>query len=185
MQLGLFPLPLFLLPGGITKLRIFEPRYVRLVKESMANNQGFVLAMKEGDELCPYGTHVDIIDFETLPDGLLGITIRGTSRVKISSPFQQKDGLWVADVDVMENWQETPEEPGFIGEALASLFEAHPEHASQYSDDRHFDSMLWVCQRWLEVLPLANNQRQWFIAQHNLDDAKRFITLLLKEENPS
>ncbi len=71
MQLGLFPLPLFLLPGGITKLRIFEPRYVRLVKESMANNQGFVLAMKEGDELCPYGTHVDIIDFETLPMGYL------------------------------------------------------------------------------------------------------------------
>ncbi len=91
----------------------------------------------------------------------------------------------MADIDIMENWQEEPEEPGFIGEALASLFEAHPEHASQYNDDRHFDSMLWVCQRWLEVLPLANNQRQWFIAQHNLDDAKRFIKLLLKEENPS
>lgn len=182
MRLGLFPLPLFLLPGGITKLRIFEPRYVRLVKESMATDSGFVLAMKDGDAICRFGTHVKIVDFETLPDGLLGITIRGTARVGLSNIGQEEDGLWVADTDILPAWQEQSE-AGMLGEALENLFEAHPEHAAQYNNEKHFDDMLWVCQRWLEVLPLANSQRQWFLAQQDLAEAKQFISLLLTDEN--
>ncbi|WP_325892487.1 LON peptidase substrate-binding domain-containing protein [Grimontia sp. NTOU-MAR1] len=181
MQLGLFPLPLFLLPGGVTKLRIFEPRYVRLVKESMANDSGFVLAMKDGDAICRFGTHVKIVDFETLPDGLLGVTIRGISRVKLANIGQEEDGLWISDTEVLPDWNEN-EGAGDLGTALENLFEAHPEHASQYNSEHRFDDMLWVCQRWLEILPLANNQRQWFLAQHDLQEAKQFISLLLSEE---
>ncbi|MDD1794579.1 LON peptidase substrate-binding domain-containing protein [Enterovibrio makurazakiensis] len=183
MQLGLFPLPLFLLPEGVSRLRIFEPRYVRLVKESMKDNQGFVLAMKEGDSLCSFGTHVKIIDFETLPDGLLGVTIKGIKRVKLSNIGQEADGLWVADAEALPTWEASREHPDFLGDALLALFEAHPEHAAQYGSERHFDDLNWVCQRWLEVLPLANNQRQWFIAQTDLEEAKQFISVLLKEEN--
>ncbi len=182
MQLGLFPLPLFLLPGGITKLRIFEPRYVRLVKESMAEQKGFVLAMKEGDAICTYGTHVQIIDFETLPDGLLGVTIKGLSRVKLSHIDQEDDGLWIGSTETLPDWSKSNATPGLLSEALEALFKAHPEHASQYSDELHFSDVNWVCQRWLEVLPLANNQRQWFIAQKDAEDAKQFITVLLTEE---
>ncbi|MEZ8144229.1 LON peptidase substrate-binding domain-containing protein [Enterovibrio sp. FF113] len=183
MQLGLFPLPLFLLPGGVTQLRIFEPRYVRLVKESMADNRGFILAMKEGDAVCTFGTHVSIIDFETLPDGLLGVTIKGMARLKLSDIVQEKDGLWVGEAESLPDWRSSQHQPGFLGEALAALFDAHPEHANQYSEDRHFDDLNWVCQRWLEVLPLANNQKQWFIAQNDLEEAKQFIDVLLNEEN--
>ncbi|KKD59704.1 ATP-dependent protease [Grimontia sp. AD028] len=181
MHLGLFPLPLFLLPGGVTKLRIFEPRYVRLVKESMASDSGFVLAMKDGDAICRFGTHVKIVDFETLSDGLLGITIRGISRVALDNIGQEEDGLWIGDAEALENWDEI-EGAGLLGEALENVFEAHPEHASQYHDEQHFDDMLWVCQRWLEILPLANNQRQWFLSQKDLEEAKQFISLLLTEE---
>ena len=31
IELPLFPLSIFLLPGGITRLRIFEPRYLKMV----------------------------------------------------------------------------------------------------------------------------------------------------------
>ncbi|MCC4797247.1 ATP-dependent protease [Enterovibrio norvegicus] len=182
MQLGLFPLPLFLLPGGITKLRIFEPRYVRLVKESMAEQKGFVLAMKEGDAICTYGTHVQIIDFETLPDGLLGITIKGLSRVKLSHIDKENDGLWVGHTEALPDWPPSNADTGLLGEALKALFKTHPEHASQYEEVLCFNDVNWVCQRWLEVLPLANNQRQWFIAQHDAEDAMQFITVLLTEE---
>lgn len=89
----------------------------------------------------------------------------------------------MASVECMPDWPEKEEDAGFVGDALAALFEAHPEHASQYARDQHFDNMLWVCQRWLEILPLANSQRQWFIAQPDMADAKQFITLLLSEEN--
>ncbi|MGL4715609.1 MAG: LON peptidase substrate-binding domain-containing protein, partial [Aeromonas sp.] len=34
MQLALFPLSAHLLPGGIMPLRIFEPRYQRMIAEA-------------------------------------------------------------------------------------------------------------------------------------------------------
>ncbi|MCE9679476.1 hypothetical protein LZP69_09915 [Shewanella sp. AS1] len=35
LELAVFPLPLFILPGGIQRLRIFEPRYLAMVAEAM------------------------------------------------------------------------------------------------------------------------------------------------------
>ncbi len=182
MLYGLFPLPIFLLPGGITKLRIFEPRYIRLVKESLANQNGFVLAMMEGETVCPYGTLVDIIDFETLEDGLLGITICGRHRVRMTSPKQQDDKLWVSEIETLSDWAEEKNsgDSEDIADGLRQVFTAYPNHGKQY-ESTHFDSLTWVCQRWLEVLPLANNQRQWFIAQNSVTEAKEFIRHLINK----
>ncbi|WP_434355272.1 LON peptidase substrate-binding domain-containing protein [Parasalinivibrio latis] len=180
MLYGLFPLPIFLLPGGITKLRIFEPRYIRLVKESLASQSRFVLAMTEGETICSYGTLVDIIDFETLEDGLLGITIQGRHRVRITSASQQSDKLWVSGLDILSDWAEEKSTGDCedITNGLRQVFTAYPNHGHQY-EATHFDSITWVCQRWLEVLPLANNQRQWFIAQNSVAEAKDFIRHLI------
>ncbi|MFD2180353.1 LON peptidase substrate-binding domain-containing protein [Veronia pacifica] len=183
MRLGLFPLPLFLLPGGVTKLRIFEPRYVRLVKEAMHSGNGFVLSMKDGDAICRFGTLVDIIDFEQLPDGLLGITIRGKSRAKIFNVAQEDDKLWVGDVEALGDWPADFESlPDRVTNALKSIFDQHPQHAAQYDDEpADFSDSVWVCQRWLEVLPLENSQKQWFISQDNAEEAKSFIIHLLSD----
>ena len=68
------------------KLRVFEPRYKRLVAESLKSGEGFGLCMLEedGKTIQPIGTLVHIIDFETLPDGLLGISIPGSKRFKLN-----------------------------------------------------------------------------------------------------
>ncbi|WP_332308911.1 LON peptidase substrate-binding domain-containing protein [Enterovibrio coralii] len=156
------------------------------MKESMADNRGFVLAMKDGDAICAYGTLVHIVDFETLPDGLLGITIKGASRVQITDVTQQdSDGLWKGDVSFLPEWPASTENAGVLGQALEALFESHPEHAAQYNQTLDIDNLSWVCQRWLEILPLGNQQRQWFMAQSDLDEAKNFISMLLIEENNS
>lgn len=83
-QLPIFPLTSQVLPEGRMKLRIFEPRYIRLVKDSLQNDAEFVIAMfdndkspSEEDYIRPYGTSVKIIDFEPRDDGLLGITVEG------------------------------------------------------------------------------------------------------------
>ncbi|RXJ70374.1 ATP-dependent protease [Veronia nyctiphanis] len=183
MHLGLFPLPLFLLPGGITKLRIFEPRYVRLVKETMQSGNGFVLAMKDGDAICRFGTLVDIVDFEQLPDGLLGITIKGRCRVKITNIGQEEDNLWVGDISSLSDWPSVAHNlPENVTDALKNVFDKYPEHAAQYNTGKiDFSDTVWVCQRWLEVLPLENSQKQWFISQDNADEARSFIIHLLSE----
>ncbi|WP_025740460.1 LON peptidase substrate-binding domain-containing protein [Salinivibrio socompensis] len=184
----LFPLPLFLLPGGIAKLRIFEPRYLRLVRECSANQEGFVLAMMQGKRLYRYGTLVDIVDFETLPDGLLGITIAGRQRVEIQSTEQEADKLWLGDIQALNDWphdefidHEESEEKVRIAAGLKHVFAAHPDHAEQY-EAPYFEDLTWSCQRWLEILPLSNAQKQWFIAQESADEAKQFISQLLEQE---
>lgn len=184
----LFPLPLFLLPGGIAKLRIFEPRYLRLVRECSANQEGFVLAMMQGKRLYRYGTLVDIIDFETLPDGLLGITIAGRQRVKIQSTEQEADKLWMGEIQALNDWphdefidHNESENKVRIAAGLKNVFAAHPDHAEQY-EAPHFEDLTWSCQRWLEILPLSNAQKQWFIAQESAEEAKQFISQLLDQE---
>ncbi|WP_025674421.1 LON peptidase substrate-binding domain-containing protein [Salinivibrio socompensis] len=179
---------MFLLPGGIAKLRIFEPRYLRLVRECSANQEGFVLAMMQGKRLYRYGTLVDIVDFETLPDGLLGITIAGRQRVEIQSTEQEADKLWLGDIQALNDWphdefidHEESEEKVRIAAGLKHVFAAHPDHAEQY-EAPYFEDLTWSCQRWLEILPLSNAQKQWFIAQESADEAKQFISQLLEQE---
>lgn len=42
-DIPLFPLSAHLLPGGRMSLRIFEPRYTRMIKQACATDSGFVL----------------------------------------------------------------------------------------------------------------------------------------------
>ena len=84
ITLPLFPLSAHILPQGRMALRIFEPRYVRMVKNACATQTGFGVCMlnakgdKERNEhIHVVGTHVKVIDFDMLDDGLLGITVEG------------------------------------------------------------------------------------------------------------
>ena len=176
MQLPLFPLQLYLLPGGITKLRIFEPRYIRLVKLAMASGEGFGICMKDDDELCHFGTRVIITDFERLPDDILGITIKGIEKFVINNHWREKDELRFGDVTLMKNW--SPTKIKFadrdISNSLRALFEEYPEHAANYPIPDYND-MTWVCQRWLEILPLEINQKQWFMSRNDHRAALSFL----------
>ena len=52
MELPLFPLQAVLLPGARLALRIFEPRYVDLVRDCARDGSGFgVCAIAEGSEV--------------------------------------------------------------------------------------------------------------------------------------
>ena len=83
-NLPVFPLGLVALPGTIHNLQIFESRYINMVKDCMENNHGFVIVFKKqlpsGDyEISKKGSYVEIIDFNNLPNGLLGICLLYTS----------------------------------------------------------------------------------------------------------
>lgn len=100
------------------KLRIFEQRYLNLVRRSMAQNTGFgVVPILEGREVgkpprfLNFGTMVKIVDFNQQPDGLLGITIEGVSRFKVLSSAVEDDGLVVANVDPVEQEEHGAPEP--------------------------------------------------------------------------
>lgn len=90
--LPLFPLHTVLWPEGLLPLRIFEPRYVTLVRDSMRDGRGFgVVPIKHGGEAGepaePHavGTCATIVDFDQGADGLLHILVKGSYRFRLLS----------------------------------------------------------------------------------------------------
>jgi Lon protease-like protein len=92
-----FPIGIVVLPGTIQSLQIFEPRYLAMVKKCMSTDSGFVITLSKnndnGDSFLSQGTYVEIIDFNQLPNGLLGITVKGSQKVSIKSVEQDESGL--------------------------------------------------------------------------------------------
>jgi Lon protease-like protein len=166
-SLAVFPLPVFLLPKGRTRLRIFEPRYVRMVKESIGD-KGFVLTPLDKNaeySASSWGAWVKIIDFETLPDGMLGITIEAETLVTLSDFYYEQDKLLNAHFQLQPHWHGI--EQGMIdSESLddikhnyRALLQQQKALADLYPDQR-IEELVWLIARWLEILPLDNKMRE-------------------------
>jgi Lon protease-like protein len=163
----LFPLNTVLFPGGPLRLRIFEPRYVDMVGRCMREGSSFGVAMIiEGVEAggpattATIGTSARIVDFEKLPDGLLGITAIGERRFRVLSVAQQPDGLNVADVEWLDVEPSLPVPPNF--EPFVTLLQhALPELAPLYDfSPVSYDDASWVGARLVELLPLPPAEKQ-------------------------
>ncbi|WP_159655146.1 LON peptidase substrate-binding domain-containing protein [Vibrio atypicus] len=164
-EIMLFPLSSIVLPEGKMRLRIFEARYKRLVVEAMKNDGEFGICLFEkplnvGDsELSSVGTLVKIVDFERLEDGLLGITVTGIKRFTLSRVRVEHDGLRVAKVVWLPNWEMKVfnKESEVLSLQLQRVYQQFPQLNELYGQ-KFFDDASWVSQRWLEILPLSNKQ---------------------------
>jgi len=112
-DIPLFPLGSVILPGGRIPMQLFEPRYLDMLTRCMKQQSGFVVVLlSRGNEtggpaqFHDVGTCVDIVDFQQLDNGLLGITVEGDCKVRVLRNWQQADGLHVGDVERL------PPEPG-------------------------------------------------------------------------
>lgn len=161
-RLALFPLPLVLHPKGRLPLRIFEARYLRMVGECGRTGRPFVVvADLGGGRLARVGCTARIVDFDTLPDGLLGIRVVGEERVRITAPRADPDGLLRAPVF---SW---PRPPGGAVPAehgalvtLLRMVAGLPMQPLGLPDDRDYDDAHWVADRLAELLPGDLEARQ-------------------------
>lgn len=175
-MIPLFPLNTVLFPQGPLPLRIFETRYVDMVKFCMREQSPFgVVLIRAGSEVgtssmgeaCAVGTTARIIDFNSLPDGLLGITCRGERKFSVSKHWQQEDGLHVAEVEFIdpEDAVDLPFEYEHLGELLRKVL---PELGELYAHvPKHFSNASWVGCRLAEILPIALSEKQYCL---ELDD---------------
>jgi len=176
-QLPLFPLQTVLFPGGPLGLRVFEPRYLDMVGRCLKEQGRFgVVLILEGAEsgeavtVAAIGTSARIVDFDTLPDGLLGITCLGEQRFRVERRWQQEDGLYLAEVQYLpaEDPSAMPEEFAHLGELLREVL---PKLGRGYAHvEAHYEDAGWVANRWAEVLPLAPTERLELL---ELSDAQR------------
>lgn len=187
-KIPLLPLSAHLLPGGKMSLRIFEPRYIRLVKEACVSNSGFGICMinAQGDKnknehIYPIGTYVTIIDFNLLDDGILAITVEGQNCFKISSIVTDSDELRIGTCQWLDVWVDKPVEQSIspMDERLIEIFEKYPELKTLYQNPK-FNDPIWVIYRWLELLPVNAEQKQQFLQQKDCVKALDFLTQLVE-----
>jgi uncharacterized protein len=166
-SIALFPLNIVLFPGGALPLRIFETRYVDMVRRCMRGSQAFGVALiREGNEVGPaetfdVGTLAKIVDFHQLSDGLLGLSCVGEQRFRIRSRGRQADGLNLAEVDWLapEPTVAVPERHVRLPQLLKSVL---PQLGEVYTGiEMRLDDAAWVGHRLAEILPipLADKQR--------------------------
>ncbi len=182
-EIKLFPLSSVVLPKGKMNLRIFEPRYKRLISECSQRGEGFGVCLVNGESsavphnVSSAGTLANIIDFELLSDGLLGVTIEGTTRFTIDKVWSEFDGLRCAKVEFLDQWQSTPltKDTHYLGEQLQRVYEDFPQIQQLYHTT-HFDDASWIAQRWLELLPLRPNIFDQLVLHPDCTQALHFLS---------
>ena len=137
-KLPVFPIGVVVLQRTIQSLQIFEPRYLSMVKDCMRNETGFVITLSKkntsGDSFMSQGTFVEIIDFNQLPNGLLGITVKGTQKVSIKSVEQVESGLHYAKISLIP-------EPVVDDQAVLAKFPELINVLSQLKDHPQVNSL--------------------------------------------
>ncbi len=173
--LPLFPLDVVIFPQGLLPLRIFEARYLDMVKDSYRNNSEFgVVAALEGAShnfpFCDVGTAVRIVDFDVPEIGLINIRCLAQQRFRVQSAIQQEDGLWVGEVAMIENDQSIglPEDLLRAADNLqqvirALLKQGFSEDTLPIAQPYRFDDCAWVANRWIELLNIPLVQKQRFL----------------------
>lgn len=183
MKLALFPLSIFLLPGGKNRLKIFEPRYKRLVSEALSSGNGFGICLaSEKNNLVKVGTRVKIIDFNTTEDGLLCIDIEGIDRFIFNEIYTDKDGLSHTEPTFLVDWDNVSvtEKYAFLADSLEEVLALHPLHADQDNAIK-LKNLTWVCQRWVEILPIAIEKKYLITQQQDVADMIDFVKQIVLE----
>jgi Lon protease-like protein len=168
VEIPLFPLRTVLFPGGHLPLRIFEQRYLTMVRDCARNDSGFgVCLICEGEEAVSpvkttgVGTYAQIVDWYTLEDGLLGVAATGTIRFMTENTWQEEDGLFRAKVRVLPEPPEcaVPEAFSILSEVLGRFMEKLDHQYPDYTP-AHLQNAVWVGYRLSELLPLSGIEKQ-------------------------
>ena len=175
-EIALFPLQIILYPTISSRMQIFEQRYLRLVKESMANSKPFgILPIVGGrevgatPEIFPWGTLVTIRDFEQQANGLLSIVVQGEQRVHIGATRVEEDGLMFGDAEIFAVDNDEP--IGFAEDDLVDMLESLASHMgidkSLFLADLTRATLVW---RLAGVLPVDPERKRSLLAMATVDE---------------
>jgi Lon protease-like protein len=84
-ELGLFPLPIVLVPTERIPLHVFEPRYRELIEECVELGESFGLVLSTGDgAVHEIGTRANVSQvLEVLEDGRMNVVVEGGDRFRL------------------------------------------------------------------------------------------------------
>lgn len=177
MIIPLFPLESGLFPDGLISLRIFEIRYLDMVKKAIKEKSSFGLIMlKKGNEVrkpgvveefMSVGTIAEIIEINTLQPTLILIRCLGKKRFRLLSQERVKYGLWQGEVEIIEDdiVKEIPPNLQPVADSLGKFILSMQQ--TGVSKDKmpiqppfRLTESGWVSNRWAELLSINVFSRQ-------------------------
>jgi uncharacterized protein len=176
-NLPLFPLGSVLYPGSLLPLRIFEVRYLDMIKRCIDNQAPFgVVSLTQGQEVArpeqsevfaQVGTLAQITEHEQPQPGLRLIKSLGLQRFRITRRERLKHGLWIADVAYLpeDKTLPIPDELQSCSSLLKTVLASMPaiartELIGGQPTDAQLQDCSWVANRWCQLLPVPMEMKQ-------------------------
>ncbi len=188
--LPIFPLNTVLFPEGLLPLRVFEPRYMDMVRDCLRDEQEFgVCLIKKGREVGAttepeeIGCRARIIDWNMEQLGVLQINVQGTERFHIRQLYSEPSGLLKAEVRPMESIEpihSVPKEFESCSKLLMRMIQQMQQDTEDptkmpFAEPHRFNDATWVSNRLCEVLPISMLAKQKLM---ELSDAPTRLSLV-------
>ena len=173
MTIPLFPLGTVLFTGGHLPLRIFEPRYLKMIQQCRKNDTGFgIVLIKDGHEvhtnqedflpeLYSIGTLAELLHVEEEEQNTLSILVRGVAKFRVDSTWVEEDHLRMGEVTFLQDEPlvDLDSTDSDLKQLLENLTEApgFPEFVRESID---WNDARDIGNRLAEYLPFANDQKQ-------------------------
>jgi Lon protease-like protein len=184
-RIPLFPLGSTLFPGGKLALKIFEVRYLDMIKSAHRDKTPFgVVTLEQGSEIrvpgsediefSSIGTLSHLTDIDAMQPSLLMILCEGGQRFKIHHRERLKNGLWMADVELIADdpLVDVPHELIKAADTFDKLAKSFDQQGVEverlpFNYPLRLNECGWVANRWAELLPINPKQKIHLLAQDN------------------
>lgn len=182
LTLPLFPLPTVVFPAGRLPLQIFEPRYLDMIGRCMRETGSFgIVLIRRGQDarlteeasqpdICAVGTAVAIVDFNPLPNGRLGIVVKGQHKFRVLETRERSDHLLEGTVEPLPPETPCPLPASFAG--LAGLLRELAQHplVQRLGPEIDFEDAVSVSCRLAELLPIEPAIKQTLLELDSSDE---------------
>jgi Lon protease-like protein len=172
-----------LFPDGVIALKIFEARYLDMIKQCLREKTefGVVSIIKNSDateqdislSFSKIGTLAQIEDFDPVQPALYMTKSFGTQRFKLLSSKQEANGLWMGEVELLDKDPLIPiplEHQGvakLLDEILSVIQSEDLLGDAPFKKPFKTDDCGWVSNRLAELLPISLIQKNHLLAQTN------------------
>ena len=198
-KIPLFPLGTVLFPDGVIALKIFEARYLDMIKQCLREKTEFgvvsIIKNSEVDDqnLPPtfsnIGTLALIEDFDPVQPALYMTKSFGTQRFKLLNSTQQDNGLWVGEVELLDKDPliPIPQEHQGVAKLLDEIISVIQSEDllgdAPFKKPFKTDDCGWVSNRLAELLPISLAQKNHLLAQTNPRIRLDLITEIIEDDD--
>jgi len=188
-RVALFPLSTVLFPEGVLPLRVFEARYMDMVRDCMRDGTSFGVCLISGSKgsgpdappsTVEVGCLARIVAWDMQQLGLLQIRTVGGERFRLLGSEQQPNGLLMGEIDLIEadDDQPIPAEHRPCVDLLTRIIDDMGAQAAEkrrtddgadaesglpqlpFEPPYRMNSSAWVSNRLCEVLPVPLKAKQ-------------------------